>query len=537
MIKVSIIIPYHNVEAYISQCLESVVNQTLTDIEIIMINDASTDNSKKIVEDFAQNDNRIIMLETKELSGQANARNIGLKIAQGEYIGFVDSDDWIDTSMFEKLYNKAKFQDSDITMCCVKLYDDETSEFSENDYYSLKSLEKYSNDSFSPEDTKHDLLNINVVIWNKIYKRYFLESTKEKLADGFIYEDLPFFFGTYLKANKINIVWEYLYFYRQNRKYSTMQNIDKKVYDRIPMVSLAYEKLKQANFYKEIEIDVLSWIIDDIFHRFTLLEEKYYKEYFYDMKKLFQSFGLEGDEKNKLIESYCFDEYCNIVQSNYVNFQKFLIEKYKKANKKVKAIKHERNETIKEIKSFWNEYKIEEAKEKEDIINWWRYAYNNLQQTKNNEKTSLNNMILNKQNEINELLNKIEKIKIEYNDNITSLNDNWTKYKNNKEEEIKNIQKQHQDNIQAISDENNVKLVNQAYELKKWQAKSIKEKEEKITADFKWKIEQINQEYKKELKNQKDYYENNFFSVKMEIKIRKFIGQFINKIKKLLKKN
>lgn len=483
MTKVSIIIPYHNVESYIFQCIESVVKQTLTDIEIIMINDASTDKSYDIVKDFAQNDNRIIMLETKELSGQAYARNLGLKIAKGEYIGFVDSDDWIETDMFEKLYNKAKSQDADITMCRAKLYDDETSEYSENDYYSLKSLERFNETSFSAEDTKLELLNINVVIWNKIYKRNFLELIGAKFADGFIYEDLPFFFGTYLKANRINVVWEDLYYYRQNRKYSTMQNIDKKVYDRIPMVSLAYEKIKQIPFYKEIEVEVLSWIIDDIFHRFTLLEEKYYKEYFYDMKKLFQSFGLEGDDRYKLATCYCFEEYFSIIKDNYFDFWKFLIEKYKLANKKVKTAQHERNETIKEIKSFWDKYKIE------------------------------------KESEISNLYAQISKLDAEH------------------VKQIENLEQKHSKELSDLYSDFDIKMEKQAYELKKWQVNSVRDKEEKLTADFNWEIEQIKKEYQKELKNQKDYYENNFLSVKIEKKLKKIIGQFINKIKKLLKKN
>ena len=117
MTKISIIIPFQNVENYITKCLSSVVNQTLEDIEIICINDGSKDESDKIAEEFAQKDGRIIILNTQKPQGQAYARNLGLKIANGEYIGFVDSDDWIGLDMFEKMYNTAKSGDTDITMC------------------------------------------------------------------------------------------------------------------------------------------------------------------------------------------------------------------------------------------------------------------------------------------------------------------------------------------------------------------------------------------------------------------------------------
>ena len=124
MTKVSIIVPFHNVETYIEQCLKSLVNQTLTDIEIICIDDASTDASKDIVKGFMRKDERITLLNTEKPSGQSSARNMGLKIAKGDYIGFVDSDDWVEPDMFEKMYNRALDGDTDITMCQANLFDD-----------------------------------------------------------------------------------------------------------------------------------------------------------------------------------------------------------------------------------------------------------------------------------------------------------------------------------------------------------------------------------------------------------------------------
>ena len=110
MTKLSIIIPYRNVEQYISKCLSTVLYQTLEDIEIICINDASDDASANIVKEYAQKDRRVITLNTFEESGQSYARNLALEIASGEYIGFVDADDWIELDMFEKLYNRLKSQ-------------------------------------------------------------------------------------------------------------------------------------------------------------------------------------------------------------------------------------------------------------------------------------------------------------------------------------------------------------------------------------------------------------------------------------------
>ncbi len=113
MAKVSVIVPVYNVEKYLEECIESLINQTLTDIEIICINDGSTDNSLKILEELQKKDNRIKIINQKN-SGVSSARNNGIENATGEYIGFVDSDDWIDSDYYEKLYNTAKKYNSDI---------------------------------------------------------------------------------------------------------------------------------------------------------------------------------------------------------------------------------------------------------------------------------------------------------------------------------------------------------------------------------------------------------------------------------------
>ena len=113
-IKVSVIIPVYNVEQYLEKCLDSVCGQTLKDIETICVNDCSADNSLAVLKDYAKNDNRVKLIDFKENKGVSAARNEGIRNAQGEYIGFVDSDDWIDLNFYEKLYNKAIETDADI---------------------------------------------------------------------------------------------------------------------------------------------------------------------------------------------------------------------------------------------------------------------------------------------------------------------------------------------------------------------------------------------------------------------------------------
>ncbi len=488
MTKVSIIVPFHNVEKYISKCLTSLIYQSLEDIEIICINDASTDDSKNIVQHYMENDERIILLNVENMSGQSYARNLGLEVASGEYIGFVDSDDWVELDMFERMYNKAKSIDSDITMCQAQLYDDKEQTFYTNDYYSLKSLEKYGDKVFTPEETKDEILNINVVLWNKIYKREFLQNTLVKFQDGYIYEDLPFFFETYLKAQRINILWEAPYYYRQNRQFSTMQNSDKKVYDRIPMVERTYNVLKQAQFFEEKKAEIISWIIDDIFHRYTLLEDKYYEDYFAKMKEFFQRIKLTKEDEQELAKSYCYDEFKNILERSYYGFWNFLVEKYKTSNKRIKAAEHKCNLDIIAIKEYLEQYKKEANEEKNRIEEWWK----------------------------NHCEEEVKK----------KIDEQFHYMEARKSEELK-----------AAYEEWHSKLVKQEYELKAWQAESVKQVTEKLKADYEWKLEEQKQQYQEALIKQKEYYENNYLLVKIILKFYKTLEQLKNKIKRIIKKN
>ncbi len=488
MAKVSVIVPFHNVEKYISKCLTSLIYQSLDDIEIICINDASNDDSKNIVQHYMGNDERIILLNVENMSGQSYARNLGLEVASGEYIGFVDSDDWVELDMFEKMYNKAKSADSDITMCQTQLYDDKEQTFYTNDYYSLKLLGKYGDNVFTPDETKDEILNINVVLWNKIYKREFLQNISVKFQNGYIYEDLPFFFETYLKAQRINILWESPYYYRQNRQFSTMQNSDKKVYDRIPMVERTYNVLKQASFFEEKKAEIISWIIDDIFHRYTLLEDRYYEDYFAKMKEFFQKIELTPEDEQELAKSYCYDEFKNILERSYYGFWNFLVEKYKTSNKRIKAAEHKCNLDIIAIKEYLEQYKKEVNEEKNKIEEWW-------------------------QNHCEEEVKK-------------KIDEQFHYMEARKTEELK-----------AAYEEWHSKLVKQEYELKAWQAESVKQVTEKLKADYEWKLEEQKQQYQSALIKQKEYYENNYLLVKIILKFYKKVEQLKNKIKRIIKKN
>lgn len=328
MPKVSVIIPFYNVEGYIEQCLNSVVNQTLKDIEILLVNDASDDKSVSIVNKFAQEDSRIRIINLPERKGQGYARNRAMEVALGEYIGFVDSDDFVKPEMFEKLYNTAKSSNLDIAMCQAVEYDDVTGRYIDSDYYSLEPLSIFEDKIFEPKDTKEYVFDINVALWNKIYRNEYLKKTGEKFPEGFIYEDLPFFFGTYLPAKKIQIVWEKLYVYRVRAKNSTMQQVNKKVLDRLPMVSLTYEKMKKTSYLSGMKQRFQAWVIDDLFHRYTVLKDYCQKEYFFMMKKIFQGLEIEDIQDDYWKKVYHFEGYLLVINNTFEEFNQQVFNKY-----------------------------------------------------------------------------------------------------------------------------------------------------------------------------------------------------------------
>ncbi len=184
MAKVSVIVPIYNNEKYLKECLDSICNQTLTDIEIICVNDGSEDNSLKIIEEYKQKDNRIILINQDNL-GVSAARNNGIKIATGEYIGFVDSDDYIDNDFYEKLYNAAKHNDSDMAVAGIIRF---------------KGVRKKYMLKFNEELR---LTNINKIMQlcriprqcytvNKIYKRNLLLEHNLFFKEGVYYKDVRF---------------------------------------------------------------------------------------------------------------------------------------------------------------------------------------------------------------------------------------------------------------------------------------------------------------------------------------------------------
>ena len=256
MKDISIIVPAYNAEKYLEKCLESLVNQTKKNIEIIVINDGSTDDTEKIILEFKERYPEMIKYFFQENSGQSVARTVGIEMAEGKYIAFVDSDDYVSERMFEILYNKAIEKNFDIVASDV------------NSIYPKKNVEVSSGIRFESVDLtrneKSELLrNMYAVVWNKIYKKELLEKKKILFEPDLWFEDVLFLYELIPYIKSIGFVEDILYQYVQ-RENSVTYTYSDKLLDIYKML----EKL--VDFYDENHLDEFTNEIEYIYVRYML---------------------------------------------------------------------------------------------------------------------------------------------------------------------------------------------------------------------------------------------------------------------------
>lgn len=254
MKKLSVIVPVYNVEKYLSKCLDSLINQTLKDIEIILVNDGSPDNSQSIIDEYKKKDKRIKSI-IKENGGQGSARNLGLTKAKGEYISYIDSDDWIDSNMLEEMYNCAKEKDLDIVICGYNnIFGDRIEEVLVPD--------NLINDTLSNKNSK--IFNI-ISPCSKIYKREYLLNSKVLFEENKVwYEDFAYSVKLLATTSKIGIVNKAMYNYLI-RPNSTMNNTKiLKNLDILLAVDDIVAYMKGKKIYKEYYDEVEYMAIENI---------------------------------------------------------------------------------------------------------------------------------------------------------------------------------------------------------------------------------------------------------------------------------
>lgn len=214
IVKVSIVVPVYNVEKYVGKCLDSLISQTLDDYEIIVVNDGATDDSGKIIAEYQKKHPTLIKVYLKENGGLSDARNYGLQFCQGEYVGFIDSDDYVVDEMFEKMYQVAIADKSDLVVCdYYKVYGDKKERVSINRFTSNKDM----------------LIGGLAAAWNKLYKRSIINQYNLLFPKGLIYEDTEFFCKLIPHLQRISYVPEaYVYYIQRTGSIANSQGIKTK---------------------------------------------------------------------------------------------------------------------------------------------------------------------------------------------------------------------------------------------------------------------------------------------------------------------
>ena len=266
MPKVSVIVPIYNVEKYLEKCINSLLSQTLEDIQIILVNDGSKDNSGNIAKEYEKNNNDRVIYVEKENGGLSDARNYGLKYATGDFIVFLDSDDYIEKNAYEEMYNKAIEENADYVEC------DFIWEFPN----------KIRVDKQYPYKNKKEMLSfVRVVAWNKLIKRQLIIDNNLEFPKGLRYEDIEFTYKLIPFVNKFAYVDKpFIHYVQREGSIANVQN--ERTAEIFTVLDNVIEFYKKNNIYEEyrneLEYNYARYLLCSSLKRMCKIKDKTIRE-------------------------------------------------------------------------------------------------------------------------------------------------------------------------------------------------------------------------------------------------------------------
>jgi glycosyltransferase involved in cell wall biosynthesis len=321
--KVSIIVPIYNVEKYLRQCLDSIVSQTLKDIEIILVDDGSTDNSPAIVDEYAAKDKRIVAIH-KPNGGLGHAYNTGVANATGEYIGFVESDDWVEPDMFELLYNAVKKYDADISKAPFYVYDSTAK--TTDTLWKLKRGKEVILDLTTNAPTGvftiqqlPELAFMHSSLWSYLYRADFVRQIPFMEDKGASYQDFPFVFEVLCRAKSIVVVPKPLLHWRleMNQNNSTQQ-VGQQVLKMAARNLEGKEILKKHGKYDELKEAFYFHCFTSNFGFYQKIKHQYRYEYMLALHEVFKDIAKDKDFCFKYFDKKQKNWVQNIIRKNYI---------------------------------------------------------------------------------------------------------------------------------------------------------------------------------------------------------------------------
>lgn len=306
---VSVIVPVYNVEQYLPQCLDSIVNQTLKNIEIICVNDSSTDNSLNILNHYAEKDPRIKVV-TQPNGGAGAARNRGLSLAAGKYLSFLDSDDFFEPDMLELAYNKAVCDKADFVVFQSDQYYTDRKEFVSVPW-TLREKEIPPYTPFNHRQMTDNIFKVFVGwAWDKLYDREFVEKNHLRFQEQRTSNDMLFVFSGVAVAKRISVVKKVLTHQRRDAKDSLSKTRENSWHCFYDALSALRDRLKSEGLYDELEKDYINYALHFSLWNIRTLAEPTRSRLIEKMKaQWFSDLGIAGKPGDYFYNQKEFKEY------------------------------------------------------------------------------------------------------------------------------------------------------------------------------------------------------------------------------------
>lgn len=309
MAQVSVIIPVYNIERHLCQCLDSVAGQTLTELEIICVDDGSTDKSPKILADYANKDSRF-QIVTQPNGGPGVARNTGLARAAGEYLIFLDSDDWFEPDFLARMVERAETTGADITICRAVEFDTGTGKELPSDWMLKK---KYLPDeTFSPAEIREHIFQFTYGWpWDKLYRTDFVKRfglCYPRLPNS---EDLVFVFQSLALAGRISVVFDSLVHHRVNRIASVSNSRHCNPEVPYEALSLLRQGLEKQKIYAQFEHSFLNWAMEFLIWNVANMGEREAQRQYFDLLKQvwLPAMGFDAHPRRYYENSFTYQKY------------------------------------------------------------------------------------------------------------------------------------------------------------------------------------------------------------------------------------
>lgn len=297
MIKVSIVVPIYKVENYLRECLDSILGQTLKEIEVVLVDDGSPDGCPQIVDEYATRDPRVVAIHQKN-SGYSVAVNKGIATAKGEYIGIIESDDWIEPDMYEKLYASAKKYDTDITKGMFTTYNSTRPVGVRDEVFRNPSgvdLSLAPDGAFSAKEWP-PIAAFHASIWSSIYRANFVKKIPIPETAGASYQDFPFMLECITKAKRISVVRKPFVHWRNDPAQGNSTSArGQKLLLMAKNSKTGVEIVKSSGLFAQLKEALYIHVVWTNMGFFRKIDNKYRREYYYALRELFKPIAEDPD--------------------------------------------------------------------------------------------------------------------------------------------------------------------------------------------------------------------------------------------------